>query len=89
LEVYTVGVTRPGCPVSPPAHFIRAAGTVAGGGPSLPSAVTTTTTREEPMDRPELTLLLDGQRPLTLEDAVWLQRIGRLYRFGVPVLDRR
>jgi hypothetical protein len=41
------------------------------------------------MDRPELTLLLDGQRPFTLEDAVRLQRIGRIYRFGVPALDRR
>ena len=41
------------------------------------------------MDRPELTLLLGGQRRLTLEDAVRLQRIGRLYRFGVPILDRR
>jgi hypothetical protein len=41
------------------------------------------------MDRPELTLLLDGQRPLTREDAVVLQRIGTIYRFGVPVVDRR
>ena len=41
------------------------------------------------MRRPELTLLLEGRRPLTLEDARLLHRIGGLYRFGVPVLDPR
>ena len=41
------------------------------------------------MRRPELTLLLEGRRPFTLEDARLLQRIGGLYRFGVPVLDPR
>jgi hypothetical protein len=41
------------------------------------------------MRRPELTLLLEGRRPLTLEDARRLHRIGSLYRFGVPALDRR
>ena len=38
------------------------------------------------MRRRELTLLLEG-RLLTLEDAVALGRLGRLYRFGVPPLD--
>lgn len=35
---------------------------------------------------PELTLLL-GRRPPTLEDAEALQRLGHLYRFGVPDLS--
>jgi hypothetical protein len=41
------------------------------------------------MRGPELTLLLEGRRPLTLEDARLLRRIGGVYRFGVPVLDPR
>lgn len=38
------------------------------------------------MNRPELTLLLEGRRPLTREQALVLQRIGRIYSFGVPPL---
>jgi hypothetical protein len=34
------------------------------------------------MNRRELKLLLEGRRDLTRRDALLLQRIGRLYRFG-------
>jgi len=41
-------------------------------------------------DELERLLQRDGyRRPLSLEEAIVLQRIGRLYQFGVPELEPR
>jgi hypothetical protein len=39
------------------------------------------------MTRPQLLFPPAKLRPLTLEQAMLLHRIGRLYRFGVPDLS--
>lgn len=39
------------------------------------------------MNQSELSLLLQGRQRLTKEEAVQLQRIGRLYSFGAAPLD--
>ena len=39
------------------------------------------------MNQSELSLLLEGRRHLTREEAAQLQRIGRLYSFGAAPLD--